>query len=340
MPTIRQIAKLAGVSTTAVWFALRNKPGVSKATRQRIRKLAEAYQYQIQPVLPPEFQSRCGTLAFITSSISTSMASRILQGIHALAFSESYHVVPLQLREIDISHIHLAIETVIEQKMQGLLLWGNLPAPVPAEALFDLMSHDLPVVCINVTPTERPVDHVTINHDRVGQLAVEYLHTLGHRQIAFLGGIPHEPRTEAFLKYVRQYGMTLQRIACPNFEEIDEVLTETYRSHPLPTAFLCHSDFWAVRTQQYLARCGWQVPEDISVLGCGNYPLLAGYAFPPLTSIEEFPEEIGRRAIALLIQRIREKAPLGQDDPRTELIEPRLEIRESCGPPRNRPLPR
>ncbi|MHB9024512.1 MAG: substrate-binding domain-containing protein [Armatimonadota bacterium] len=334
MPTIRQLASIAGVSPATVSLALRNDPRISATTRRRIQELAAVYQYKVHPVRYPVIHARCGTIGYI----STVSAYRQLDGMLSLAFAESYHIVPLKMREPSLTYIRLALETVIEQKMQGVVLSSSLLESIPADVLLNLASQNIPLVCIALSPTARPIDHVYANEDQIGQLAVEYLYALGHRQITFLGRLLEEPRARAFIKYAHQYGIALQCLTCPVFADLEDLLAETYESRALPTAFLCHNDLWAARTIHYLTHRGLRLPRDVSVLGCSNVHLLAQYIDPPLTTIDEFPEEIGRRAFALLLQRIQDGTPVGQFEPQTVLIEPQMVVRQSCGPPRHAAL--
>jgi transposase len=111
-------------------------------------------------------------------------------------------------------------------------------------------------------------------------------------------------------------------------------LQDTYSDHPLPTAFACLNDYWAYQVLHFTVHRGLHVPRDVSILGYGNFLALATSADPLLTSIETFPEKLGSRALALLLQRIRDGKPFGQYAPQVVTVEPTMIIRQSCAPPR------
>ena len=82
-------------------------------------------------------------------------------------------------------------------------------------------------------------------------------------------------------------------------------------------------------------RHGVRVPGDLSILGCSNNNI-CGYLTPALTSIEQYPEEIGRQAYELIHRRQQEGEEPGKRKPETIRIAPRLVVRKSCGPPESR----
>ncbi|MHB9131225.1 MAG: substrate-binding domain-containing protein [Armatimonadota bacterium] len=334
MPTIRQLAQLAGVSPAAVSLALRDQPGVSAATRQRIKELAATYHYRIPPTNRVNHPTRYETVGYISTSIHSQMHSRVLAGVLDLAFTESVRVVPLQLHAGDVRDICLAIEVLAEQGVEGLLLYSNHADALPAQILFELASRDIAVVCIDIAPAAYPLDRVSVDGERVGELAIDHLFTLGHRDIAIIRYAPDDSHICAMVKYARQYGMAARCILLDVPEALPGLLTDTYHHQPLPTAFVCHNDYCATYALHFALHRGLQVPRDISIVGCGNY-LLAGYSEPPLTTIDYHPHEIGQRALAGILQRIHERKSIGQYTAQTVVIEPELILRQSCAPPRH-----
>ncbi|MHB9025589.1 MAG: LacI family DNA-binding transcriptional regulator [Armatimonadota bacterium] len=334
MPTVRQLAKLAGVSPATVSLALRNKKGVKPATRRRILELAEAYQYHLPPAVCTNLPGRGGMIGFITPSFHNQFHSLILAGILTQAFTESTHIVPLELKNIDLPGICLAIETLAEQGTEGILLNSGLLDPLPADVLFELASRAIPLVCIGDTPTAYPIDRVNVDEGRAGQIAINYLHSLGHRDIAYIGNSSTDTYTHALIQCAHHDGMSLKCIITRSEDHLISALTDVYDRRTLPTAIVCHNDYWATHALHYIRYRGLQVPRDISVLGHGQF-LLASFADPPLSSITLCPEDIGRRALSLLFQRIQAGKSVGKYEAKTILVEPMLALRNSCGPPRH-----
>ncbi|MHB9022751.1 MAG: LacI family DNA-binding transcriptional regulator [Armatimonadota bacterium] len=333
MPSVRQLAKLAGVSTATVSMALRNHPRISAFTRQRIQELAQTYQYRVSPVISKFSSARCGTIGYIVPVIGCSFFGRVVEGILTHAFAESYHVVILPTHG-DFRRMCLAIETLVEQQVDGILLHSG-HAAIPAEVLLELASHDIPIVCTDFTPVPHVLDQIDTNETRLAELAVDYLFMLGHRRIAYAGPSVGNPRALALRKSAQRYGMALQCVVTQGTAlTIDQLLLQAFQRQPLPTAFIGNDDHFAALAVRYVMHRGLQVPRDVSVLGCGNLQT-AEYAEPPLTSIEQCPEELGRRAFSLLLQRMQERTAPEKFKPETVLIEPRLIIRQSCAPPRH-----
>jgi LacI family transcriptional regulator len=334
MPTIRQLAKLAGVSPAAVSLALRGLPGVSAATRQRIQELAATYQYRSSATSRADRPERYATIGYISTSINSQMYSLVLAGVLDLAFAESVRVVPLQLHDESVRDLSLAITVLVEQGVDGLLLYSTHADVLPAEILLDLASRDIAMVCIDLAPAARPLDRVSVESERVGHLAIAHLFALGHRDIAIIRYVPDDAHILAMVNSARRHGMTARCITLDVPEALPGLLTDIYRHQPLPTAFVCHNDYCATYALHFALHQGLQVPRDLSIVGCGNY-LLASYSEPPLTTIDYHPHEIGQRALAILLQRMQAGKPIGQYQAQCVVVEPELILRQSCAPPRH-----
>lgn len=330
MATIRQLAKIAGVSIATVSMALHNHPRISAATRRRIQELAALYQYQ-PPMSHALISERCGTIGCILPAINSSFYSRVLEGILSRAFTASYHVVILTTYS-NIDRSVLAITALVEQHVDGLLISSGHFSPLPAEVLLDIASRNIPTVCIDITPTARPLDHVLPNEERLSHLAVEYLYHLGHRRLAFVANTEANPRRMYFTKAAQQFGLTAQFVL-QDFSGNEDALTAVLQQSDVPTAIFCYSDNLGALVLRHAIRQGLKVPRDLSVLGCGNH-LLGQYTEPMLTTIEQYPEDIGRRGLELLLQRITMVENHTVFIPETLMVEPELVIRHSCCPPR------
>ncbi|MHB9022947.1 MAG: LacI family DNA-binding transcriptional regulator [Armatimonadota bacterium] len=333
MSTIRQLAKAAGVSPSTVSMALHNHPRISKQTRKRIRELAEIYGYRVQPKSEQRIRGQRGTVGYIIPSAHSPFYSRILEGILVAASAESYHIAIMQTFG-NLDYLCLAISALLEQQVDGILISSALLPAIPADVLLELASSNIPAVGIGFTLTSRPLDHVYTDEERLAQLALDYLYSLGHRRLGYIGATIDNLRARTLEKYARRYGMDCLLIEAERPELAHEILLKRFHHHPLPTVFIGHDDRNAAHVIHYAQQQGLQVPGDLSVLGCGNYFLARDVE---LTSIEQFPEEIGRRALSLLLQCMQPRTRQEKTDAQTILIEPQLVIRQSCAPPRHSP---
>ncbi|MHB9023405.1 MAG: LacI family DNA-binding transcriptional regulator [Armatimonadota bacterium] len=333
MITIHQLARIAGVSPATVSMALHDHPRIGAATRKRIQELAATFQYQTRHASPHAGAARCGILGCIVPYVGVEFFSRTLAGMIAAAFAEGYQVMPLP-GHVDIAQTLQSIQILVARGVDGLVLYpGQLSAPIPAEVLISLKSHGLPAVCVNHSVD--PLDLVATNEDQCGRLVIEHLFALGHRCVACIGHSNQHPRQHALASVAREYGMETHLIeSCGT--DLSEMLATLVQRQPLLTAFIGHDDLFAGQILQFAAQQGLHVPQDISVVGCNNRRLPVT---PRLTTVELFPEEIGRNAVILLLQRLKEPCPAEPRELTTIRIEPLLIIGQSSAPARQGALP-
>lgn len=337
MTSIRKIARIAGVSHMTVSRALRNDPRVRAETRDRIVQLANEYHYK--PITSQQTSARNGflTIGCVVSAVGDEFYAEIIDGIVKRAFAESYHVVILQ-SSFDVNLTNQALLTLIEQQVKGVLLLSGIdPPPVSPEVLFELLSNDVVPIAIDKRATLRPIDLIWNDEEQMAALAVEYLLSLGHRHIAYLGikcAGKHHYRYVIMHHALQAHGLSTEYcLEMPLTSPYSEPLDMLLQTSPSPTAIISFNDHVASRVIQTLSALGVRIPEDISVLGCGNMPM-CDFLYPRLTSIDQHPREIGQRAVELLIQRIDSRLITPGDMIPLEVKVPSsLCERDSCGPP-------
>jgi DNA-binding LacI/PurR family transcriptional regulator/transposase len=337
VPTIRQLANIAGVSTSTVSLALRNHQRISEATRRRIQQLAKQYQYKLPQIRRRFDLQSCGVIGCILPLLPvTKIIAQLVGELEARAFTDSYRVVILN-NHMNVIDTHLAIQTLIEQRVDGILVDTEAIEPLPNEIFIEAESQGIPIVCLNVTPTTRPHDLVGLDYVQLGKCTVEYLHTLGHRHIMYCGLRPWTPPHQAIAKAIRHFGMR-----CTFLYTLGEVLigemAQAFQQASPPTAIAGNDDERMLLSYQFALCWGLRIPQDISVIGCYNL-LGENCAVPQLTTIDPCMDTVAHRAYALLKQRMRERQ-MGEAPAKPEIIHvpPRLVIRESCAPPRHQAL--
>jgi DNA-binding LacI/PurR family transcriptional regulator len=166
---------------------------------------------------------------------------------------------------------------------------------------------------------------------------MQHLIGRGHRSIAHLAGPPDTPpgrvRLEAYRQALAEAGLahdeSLVRYGTFDREHVAELVgslfpTSSRGQHP--TALFAANDVMAIEAIRTLTRFGWRVPADVAVCGFDNIPE-AEVVMPPLTTVDQDAEAIGRRAAELLLERLTADAPL---PPREVSIACRLVLRESA----------
>lgn len=333
--SLAEIAAEAGVSAMTVSRALSGHPAVAAATRERIGQIAKRRHYRPNLLVSGILKGRTRTVGVI-ASLKGLYYPRVVAGIHDELADRSYGMllscdidpVVVADTQAQLAHIH----RLVERRVDGIIL------RLADEAAPEHHFAEIEEACIPVVLLDRPFSHKKtcfVSSDNAqgareaGMLAIER----GHRVAAYLGG----PESVAASK---ERGCGLRQA----FEEgkIRPGLVEFYPADwtfpvsdalkllsvdPRPTVVFCVSDEAAPSVYEAAALLDLKIPGDLSVIGFGNLPISAVMQ-PPLTSVEQFPEKVGRAAANLLLKAIEAKGAARQV---TKRIATQVVIRASLG---------
>jgi DNA-binding LacI/PurR family transcriptional regulator len=201
----------------------------------------------------------------------------------------------------------------------------------------DLTESRLPVVFHDVGRATPNAAHITVDWEKPMQKTVEYLYSLGHRRMAFVGhhtGLASlQARRQAFLNALDRYTHSVE---CATDADVDSPEGGRLATRRLlatgfqPTAILCVNDFMALGVLRELQSRGLSVPGDVSVTGFDNINL-SEFTNPPLTTVNVPRERIGRLVFDALVPQE------GAAGPSHEIVvHPEVVIRDSTAPVRKR----
>ncbi len=326
--TIRDIAKLAGVSPSTVSRALNGKGRMRPETRERIVKLAQELGFRPNPLAK-------GLATKVNHCIGVGIDARhlplkrsfygaVLEGIEEVLNHRGYHLVFSVLREGGIPRC------VTEGRVDGLILMGTdistkLVEEVRAELPVVLVDHHVPVPGVAVVVS-----------DNVGgaRRVVEHLLEHGYRRIAFLVETLSDPnfreRLEGYRLALESHGIPFDRsLVFEGGRRPDSVLRamEGFLSlDDLPQAIFGANDNMVIEAVKILKEAGLRVPGDIAVAGFDDGDL-APHVDPPLTTAHVPRREMGRLAADLILRALKG----GEIPPEPLVLETPLVIRASCG---------
>jgi len=314
MPTLKELARLAGVSTSTVSKALNNSPDIAEETRDQIVELAmrEGYHKKFRKKSAARPSSFAGPkIGLIYSDVISSYYSRVIE-----AFSRRVSDMDGVLIACDASFSNersLALCNFLDQQchVDGIISLSNTYDPsdfpttrAPMIASFGQSSFR------KVMDGYIPCDLFCINAKTGLKQAIEQLMALGHRDFAFIGESHTHYRERLFLELAEEHDLKIPagcvRISSRRFEEagftaMRELLAEGYR----PTAVLCGYDNLAVGASKAILDAGLRIPEDISLVGFDNSRLRL-YNQKILASVDSFVEDQARLVLDLLMKRITE----------------------------------
>ncbi len=340
MVTIRKLAALAGVSHVSVWLALHNRPGLSPQVRARILALADEYHYHPNRLAEGWLSGKTRTVGLIIEHVTWYFYAQLCDGVMSAAMRDEAHVIILNAMtgRGDASQLPPLIAHLIDQRVDGIILAAG-ETLVPAKSVLEMWSHDIVPVLIGDTHAERALDHIDTDERRLAQLTLDYLLQQGHQRIAYCGLERRRARNQEMQRAFDTRGLSLELfchdagcLVSPAPQYVEHYLDLfLHQPHP-PSAIICYNDHMAIQLLQHAQRRGVRVPEDLSIVGCGN-DVVCGFLTPALTSLEQHPGELGTRAYELLQRRRSEETAPGERLPESMLISPELVIRDSCAPP-------
>ncbi len=307
-PTIRDVAKEAGVSHQTVSRVINNSAPVNPATRSRVEQAIDVLGYRPNAIARFMAQGRTQTLACIAPNLSDYTFAKIIEGAEAQARGQGYFLFTASASDEN-SFADLIKELVDSRRTEGLLIINPY-----IDDRHQLAPSDFPVVYLAAAPRDQAIYSVALDDENGGFEATCHLLALGHREIAMITGPEIEDctldRTVGHRKALESaeihYDNKLVRCgdwtATSGYEAARSILEagQTF------TALFAQNDRMAVGAARALREAGLQVPEDVSVIGFDDMPL-ASYFHPPLTTMRQDLEQIGRQAANLIIQVIEQK---------------------------------
>ncbi len=307
--TIAEVAREAGVSSQTVSRVINNRPDVSPETRQRVQQVIRRLGYQPSALARGLASRRTRTLGLITADFSDYFFTQVIAGAEVEARKHDYFFM-LGSTERNPQDEPEYIRLLTEHHVQGILF--ARPSTEPDNRhLLGLLRDGVPVVTTAYHLSGANLTVVDVDNVDGAQQATSYLLECGRHRIAMITG----PTTWKSVNDRSQgYKLALEAADVsfdPNliaegdwsypsgFRAMQELLA---RGHPF-SALFAQSDQMAIAAIRALREAGRRVPDDVAVVGYDDIPA-AEYCDPPLTTIRQPMQEVGKVATRLLIQAI------------------------------------
>lgn len=302
--TLDEIAAAAGVSAITVSRALRKPEVVSPAVRERIRIVVEDLGYVPDPAASALASSRSDVIGVLIPSVTNNVFADVLRGVYSVLEAERFRLQLANSRYSTLEEERL-LRIFLSQRPAGLIVAGIDQSESSRKLLFRA---DCPVVQIMETGPD-PIDMmVGFSHYEGTRAAVSHLVDRGYRRIAFLGA-RMDPRTQRRLKgyesVLRAHGMLDERlILCtPRASTVQlgcELFADLCYRAPEVDAVFCNNDDLAVGVLFESQRRRIAVPQSLGICGFNDLEIVA-VTNPSITSVRTFREDMGRRAIRMVL---------------------------------------
>lgn len=340
--TLRDVAQQSGFSAATVSIVLNQAPlsrYIPEQTRKHIQQVADRLGYQPNLLARSLRSRRNHVLGVLVFDLSDPFCTPILKGIENTVYQASYLSV-LADAQSEWSRFERHLEILLGQRVEGLIVIANwILADI--NLLADIEKHDIPTVIIGRDLENAAIHSVLVDNEAGGALALQHLHSLGHRKIAFIRGPKLLPdsgrRWKGIRSFARSVGLEIDprlvielpdlRTPSSGFEAGVKATEELLRRRRSFSAILAFDDLTAIGCIRTLTLAGLRVPEKCSVIGFDDIAA-ASLTVPALTTIRQPMEAMGDVAAELVVDRLR-AGPEPSNETVQRKMAPELVVRES-----------
>ena len=335
VPTIRDVAKRAAVSTATVSATLNETKYVSSVLKERVLRAIHELGYAPDGIAQSLKRGTSHLFGLIVGDLTNPFFIDLMHTIEAGARKKGYSLLVCN------TDFDVAAEKSYLQLMRANRVGGVILGPAGNETDYKTAEYrqlNLPIVLVDQTVSSLPFDSVILDNRRAALQATNYLLDLGHRHIGMIAGPDNlssaEERTAGFCDAFLRRGLPYEAalVKRGNYREDDafRAAKMLLSASTRPTAVFVANNVMLIGFMRAVASLGLSCPRDISVASIDDFPWANAFV-PRLTTVRQPIQKIGETALRLLFQRIAGNAPT---DPTQVLLEPTLIVREVLHPPR------
>lgn len=304
---------------------------ITPETRQRVLDAIKELGYLTNRNACSLRTNRTLTLALIIPDITNPFYPAFARGIQDVADQHDYDVITYNTDGI-YERENKCLQSIIQRRVDGVVV---VLFQTSARELFPILDMSIPVVRLEATyrnAGERSLDNLCLDNEEAAQTVVRYLIDSGHTRIGMITSNegPANYRTAGYRTAFRASNLPVaeDRIRIDTFNEQGgyRATQALLQNDPTITAIFAANDLMALGGYQAVREMGLSIPGDISIIGFDNIPT-ASLVTPSLTTIDQFQQQIGRRAAEMIFERLLGTVP---EKGRSEKQSFQLIIRESA----------
>lgn len=326
---MKDVARLAGVSTSTVSHVINNNRFVSDSVREKVLAAVESLNYAPSALARSLKMNQTHTIGMLLTTSSNPFYAELVRGVERSCYERGYSLIICNT-EGDVERMNRNLEMLLQKRVDGLLLMCTETHLPSEDALRRYPS--LPIVMMDWAPFPDANDIIQDNSLLGGELATRYLIEQGYRRIACLAGpqdkTPARARLAGFLRAMQQAELAVpaEYLIYSDFEFAGGMaaMTQLLALPSPPEAVFTSNDAMAVGAYQALYQHGLSVPADVAVIGYDDIEL-ARYMTPPLTTVHQPKDDLGELAVDTLLHRLKNPAA----EPQRLVLTPELVVRDS-----------
>lgn len=338
MATIKDVAKLAGVSYNTVSFVVNGVDKVAPATKEKVLKAISELRYRPNKAARALVGGKADSIAFISTRFTSVFGMNILReiedGVHLAGLSSRYDLITYSSRGEAGLKEQIIDSIIFNRKADAIIMLGIRPG---SESMENLKKEKIPVILIDGVLAG--CHSVKCDNAKGAYAAVQYLAGRGKRNIAYIGldrtgsetWLSVKEREEGYKQALKENGLVLdnalQVTVNNNFINEGSVITQKLlKSNKGIDAIFCGAgDSAAIGAVNAVKEAGLRVPEDIAVVGYDDIPVASAFT-PSLTTVRQPIEKMGNEAFAITLEAMQGRL----NELKHLVFEPELIVRESA----------
>lgn len=333
--TITEVAKKLNVSISTISRALNDHHSISEKTKIRVRKAAEELNYSPNNVAASLRSGKVKSIGVMIPKINSNFMSNCIYGIESVTYPAGFNLIICQSNEGYDKEVQ-SIKALIDNQVSGIIVSLSTET-FDQNHIKNIIDKNIPLVLFDRISESFQVDSVVNDDYKITIEAMEHLIDKKYKNIAILCGPTHiyvyKNRMEGYLEALKRHNLVINKdwIAegIQTKENAIEAITTFFSSENKPDAVFCTSDTIALGVIQTLQKMNIKIPEEVGVIGYSN-DSFADIIHPTLTSIEQYPQDIGANAAELMLDLIENDLSSNKVKAHKNVhIQPKLIIRES-----------
>jgi LacI family transcriptional regulator len=341
--TMRDVATASGFSPATVSIVLNNAPlarYIAPATKKRIEEVAKKLGYRPNAMARFLRSKRSHSVGVMFFDVTDPFCVPVLRGIENALYQSSYVPIFADAHNQK-NRFERYLEMLLEHHVEALIVVANWLF-VDIQLLADLSKRNITAATIGWEMPGNSVSSVMVDNEAGGRLALEHLHQLGHRKIAFIKGpkmlIDSAPRWKGIHKFAQSAGISIDSSLVmqlpdsldPNsgFEGGYRFTEELLQKKKKFTALMAFDDLTALGAIRALTKAGVKVPDNCSVVGFDDVPV-SSLSAPALTTVRQPLEAMGNLAVNIVMEGVNVSQEKREWNISRHRMNPELVIRDS-----------
>jgi len=328
---MRDIAKLAGVSSATVSRVINGSSLVRPETIERVRKVIDEVKFFPNNSATTLKYGKSGTYGLIIPDITNPFFPEFIKCFESIVVENDQEML-MATTDFHLGRMQQTIRRMLVRKVDGVAL---LASEIETEPIENLIQNRVPLVTMDRGHVGEGLSDIAINYRSGMDQALRHLKKLGHKKIAYIGGFSgltiSEHRKDAFVRAMKRVDL----IPRPEFIKVGNyrvtggtaAMTELLSLKDRPTAVLAANDLTAIGGMRAAIKMGFSIPRDISIIGFDDIEM-SDIVHPPLTTLQLSRFEIAKAFFDALEHFKSDPHRQGEQ----QIVKTTLIVRESTGP--------